>query len=881
MLIKAKTFLNHDMVEKPNLTFCCVRILRSCSAKLSGAVSSVVWLPLLLLFLTFIACATGMAQTQQGTAEEVHTIYPSEWGAPYPAGVSYSLRHDHLAFVSKRDPAQSPADTTRIVVTTPYEDLVATVLIPFVVDHAINVAYAGGSSQLLLLNNAQAELAAIARGEDGSLDPSTLVRQSIAHLDLKRAQGMSVDSTSGQLFILDGDTSEILRVNLDNSLTLVSKIALSHIAGTNLRGVAIHPLSHHLFVANPLQGLLYELTQSGHLVNIYDLAALDLIDASGLAFGPSADLTDSLDIIHLFLADSNLPDGGSSQLFGRILEVRLRAGSSYNPQTVTVQAATSGDDSEETVATKATDVDSSDLELIQGENGDQIVGIRFGSLPVPANATILSASIELAADETESITTTLLFRGEATGNATPFMEPNSDISRRMLTAASVTWSNLPAWDLLHATYRTPDLSPIVQELVDHSDWKSGNAIAFIISGTGKRTAEAYEGEPTLAPRLVVEYVEISSTPTPTPSSVFTPIATPIATPTLVSSSVRFAIIGDFGRNNADEGRVADLVDSWDPDFVATTGDNNYPDGEAITMDDNIGQYYSQYIGNYQGVYGPGSPTNRFWPSLGNHDWHTMTCGDANCTGAYFDYFTLPNHERYYEVDLGLLHLFALDSESEEPDGRSVDSIQAEWLRTRLAASTACYQLVYFHRAPYSTGKHGSHPVMQWPFADWGADAVFSGHDHLYERLDVGGVPYFVNGAGGAPLYAFGNIDDLPPAATSVVRYNEDHGAMLVSANLTQIIYQFYSAAGHLIDDYTVPAHCIAPTPMPGPSPTPTVTATPSPSATPTSAATPTVNGTIPPTATPTGEVRSDPGGTSDNATRSNWQFLPTIFNRQH
>ena len=291
---------------------------------------------------------------------------------------------------------------------------------------------------------------------------------------------------------------------------------------------------------------------------------------------------------------------------------------------------------------------------------------------------------------------------------------------------------------------------------------------------------------------------------PTPEPAFTPGPTN-ANPD--DSTIRFAVIGDYGKDSANEGRVADLVSSWNPDFVITTGDNNYPDGAGSTIDDNIGKYYSQFIGDYQGSYGSGSSTNRFWPSLGNHDWHTISCSGSSCNGAYFDYFTLPNNERYYEVDLGIVHLFAIDSNIEEPDGRGENSSQASWLQDQLAASTSCYNLVYFHHAPYSSGHHGSNSTMQWPFPTWGADAVFSGHDHLYERLDVNGTPYFVNGAGGASLYDFENIGNLPPEAESMVRYNQDYGAMLVTVDFTGVTYQFYNADDTLIDEYTVTKNC--------------------------------------------------------------------------
>ena len=274
-----------------------------------------------------------------------------------------------------------------------------------------------------------------------------------------------------------------------------------------------------------------------------------------------------------------------------------------------------------------------------------------------------------------------------------------------------------------------------------------------------------------------------------------------------NGTVRFAVIGDYGKDNLNEARVAALVNGWQPDFVITTGDNNYPDGAAATIDANIGHYYSRFIGNYQGAYGPGSQTNRFWPALGNHDWHTITCSGSQCNGAYFDYFTLPHNERYYDVDLGAIHLFALDSDDDEPGGRGEDSAQATWLRNRLAASDSCHDIVFFHHPPYSSGRHGSIPKMRWPFLTWGADAVFTGHEHQYERLEVDGLTYFVNGAGGANLYNFENIGTLPPGARSLARYNQDHGAMLVTVNTPAITYQFYNAGGDLVDEYTIANDC--------------------------------------------------------------------------
>lgn len=88
--------------------------------------------------------------------------------------------------------------------------------------------------------------------------------------------------------------------------------------------------------------------------------------------------------------------------------------------------------------------------------------------------------------------------------------------------------------------------------------------------------------------------------------------------------------------------------------------------------------------------------------------------------------------------------------------------------------------------------------MRWPFQAWGASAVLSGHEHTYERLSVDGIPYFVNGVGGASRYPFG-----PPLPQSVVRYSAYFGAMLVVATPGAITFQFINVKGEVIDSYTL------------------------------------------------------------------------------
>src|SRR5262249_17802344 len=116
-----------------------------------------------------------------------------------------------------------------------------------------------------------------------------------------------------------------------------------------------------------------------------------------------------------------------------------------------------------------------------------------------------------------------------------------------------------------------------------------------------------------------------------------------------------------------------------------------------------------------------------------------------------------------------------------------------------AQSTAPWKLVVFHHAPYGSGYHGDDPVMQWPFQAWGASAVLTGHDHDYERLIEGGLPYFIDGLGGE------SIDDWvrPQRPGRQIRYNGNYGAMRVDASDTQIQFQFFARTGQLIDTYTM------------------------------------------------------------------------------
>lgn len=145
------------------------------------------------------------------------------------------------------------------------------------------------------------------------------------------------------------------------------------------------------------------------------------------------------------------------------------------------------------------------IELGIEDDTKQYVGIRFDSIEIPQGSTINSAVIDFTVDEVNDAPTPtyLRFQGHDVDDSATF-GGNSDISDRLgsaATSAAVEFLE-PSWVSVGATETTPDLSSIVQEIVNRGGWAAGNAMSFLVSGTGERTAEA---NGTLAPVLRVDF----------------------------------------------------------------------------------------------------------------------------------------------------------------------------------------------------------------------------------------------------------------------------------------------------------------------------------------------------------------------------------------
>jgi hypothetical protein len=170
---------------------------------------------------------------------------------------------------------------------------------------------------------------------------------------------------------------------------------------------------------------------------------------------------------------------------------------------LTVPIAASADDAEESAGAVA--LANPVLKMVNRAGVNQTVGLRFAGLSIPKGATIQSAYIQFQCNTKTIGAASLTIEGQAADNPGTFAKTTNNISSRPRTTADVTWVPAP-WATVGAhgsDEQTPDLASVLQELVNRAGWGSGNAMVIIITGTGVRTAESFNG--TFAPVLHVDY----------------------------------------------------------------------------------------------------------------------------------------------------------------------------------------------------------------------------------------------------------------------------------------------------------------------------------------------------------------------------------------
>lgn len=177
------------------------------------------------------------------------------------------------------------------------------------------------------------------------------------------------------------------------------------------------------------------------------------------------------------------------------------------PTVFEVQLSASNDDAEEYPSGKV-NLNSTDLDMTFDGKRTQTIGMHFADIDIPRNAIITSAYIQFTADEVSTEPASLTIRGQDGGNAAAFTTASFDITSRPTTDAFVAWDP-EAWTKIAErapAERTPDLANIVQEIVDRPDWATLGDMAFIVSGSGTRTAEGADGKPGAAPLLHIEWL---------------------------------------------------------------------------------------------------------------------------------------------------------------------------------------------------------------------------------------------------------------------------------------------------------------------------------------------------------------------------------------
>lgn len=182
--------------------------------------------------------------------------------------------------------------------------------------------------------------------------------------------------------------------------------------------------------------------------------------------------------------------------------------------------ASGTDDGEQRISNGAMDLTSSDLEITTDGSNNQLIGIRFTNINLPQGAVIDSVFIQFTnVGDKAPVNGAATFKGELTANSSTFTTTTNNISTRATTTASAVWagSTDASWGTSSANFRgplqrSPDLKNIVNEIVAQGTWVSGNALSFIIDGTGVRNTRSFNGSSSLAPELTIYYTQTNYAP---------------------------------------------------------------------------------------------------------------------------------------------------------------------------------------------------------------------------------------------------------------------------------------------------------------------------------------------------------------------------------
>jgi 3',5'-cyclic AMP phosphodiesterase CpdA len=248
-----------------------------------------------------------------------------------------------------------------------------------------------------------------------------------------------------------------------------------------------------------------------------------------------------------------------------------------------------------------------------------------------------------------------------------------------------------------------------------------------------------------------------------------------------ATSLKFAAFGDNGTGEVPEYDVGRQMAAYHGRFpfelVIMLGDNLY--GRQEPKD-----FVTKFEEPYRPLLNAGV---QFYAALGNHD---------NPSQQGYPPFHMGG-ARYYTFSKRNVRFFALDS-------NLLDAKQLAWIESALRQSSDDWKICYFHHPLYSDGKtHGSQVdlrvVLEPLFVKYGVNAVFSGHDHVYERIKPQkGITYFVSGAGGQLRKG-----DVRHSAMTAAQFDQDCSFMLIEVSGNELFFQAISRAGATVDSGVV------------------------------------------------------------------------------
>jgi uncharacterized protein YjiK len=273
------------------------------------------------IFVLTASAAPEASGSSAGAPRQARVLDLERTGVAAPVGLTFARGSESFYVVGSRS-GGAPADTEVVTLKpfdlSPVSDRAGSARIAAAVGDPVNVAFDARGSRLFLLDNVN-RLLEVKANAAGELDPRSLVRRDALRLELADPQGMTVDPTTGAIYVLDAAPSRFVRIQpaadggLDAATT--SSVGLpSSLA--NVRGLALDPSSGHLHLRSGQT--LHELTTAGEMVASRDLSGLELSAPQAMAFAPSGDLTDDPAQSSIYVADS-----GTAQGTGQIVELAL------------------------------------------------------------------------------------------------------------------------------------------------------------------------------------------------------------------------------------------------------------------------------------------------------------------------------------------------------------------------------------------------------------------------------------------------------------------------------------------------------------------------------------------------------------------------------